>query len=48
MHIEILGAESLGVRGLSCVVEVKGRKIVIDPDWRWATNAMGCSPIRPR
>lgn len=30
MHIQILGAESLGVRGLSCVVEVKG-KIVIDP-----------------
>jgi len=31
MHIEILGTESLGVRGLSCVVEVGGRKIVIDP-----------------
>jgi len=31
MHIEILGAESLGVRGLSCVVQVDGRKIVIDP-----------------
>ena len=31
MQIEILGAESLGVRGLSCVVEVEDRKIVIDP-----------------
>jgi len=31
MHIEILGAESVGVRGLSCVVEVENRKIVIDP-----------------
>jgi predicted metallo-beta-lactamase superfamily hydrolase len=31
MHIGVLGAESLGVRGLSCVVEVKDRKIVIDP-----------------
>lgn len=31
MHIDILGAESLGVRGLCCVVEAKGRKIVIDP-----------------
>ncbi len=31
MRIEILGAESLGVRGLSCVVEVEDRKIVIDP-----------------
>ena len=31
MHIRILGAESLGVRGLSCVVKVEERKIVIDP-----------------
>jgi len=31
MRIEIIGAESLGVRGLCCVVETKGRKIVIDP-----------------
>jgi predicted metallo-beta-lactamase superfamily hydrolase len=31
MNIEILGTESLGVRGLSCVVEVKDRRIVIDP-----------------
>ena len=31
MRIEILGAESLGVRGLSCIVEVENRRIVIDP-----------------
>jgi predicted metallo-beta-lactamase superfamily hydrolase len=31
MRIKILGAESLGVRGLSCVVEVEDRRIVIDP-----------------
>ncbi len=31
MIIKILGAESLGVRGLSCSVELKGRKIIIDP-----------------
>jgi predicted metallo-beta-lactamase superfamily hydrolase len=31
MRIEILGAESLGVRGLSCIVEVEDRRIVIDP-----------------
>jgi len=31
MQIEILGTESLGVRGLFCVVEAKGRRIVIDP-----------------
>jgi predicted metallo-beta-lactamase superfamily hydrolase len=31
MHIDILGTESLGVRGLCCVVETQNRKIVIDP-----------------
>ena len=31
MRIEILGAESLGVRGLCCVVETGDRKVVIDP-----------------
>ncbi len=31
MRIEILGAESLGVRGLCCVVKTNERKIVIDP-----------------
>ncbi len=31
MNIEIIGAESLGVRGLSCFVQTKKRKILIDP-----------------
>jgi predicted metallo-beta-lactamase superfamily hydrolase len=31
MMIQIIGAESLGVRGLSCSVELKNRKIFIDP-----------------
>ena len=31
MNITILGAESLGVRGLSCLVELKDRKLLIDP-----------------
>jgi predicted metallo-beta-lactamase superfamily hydrolase len=31
VKIEIIGSESLGVRGLCCVVETKDRKIVIDP-----------------
>ena len=31
MQIKILGAESLGVRGLCCVVEFGERKVVIDP-----------------
>jgi predicted metallo-beta-lactamase superfamily hydrolase len=31
MDVEILGTESLGVRGLCCVVTVENRKIVIDP-----------------
>ena len=44
MHIEILGAESLGVRGLSCVVEVKGRKIVIDPGLALGYQRYGLLP----
>ena len=31
MNIEIIGSESLGVRGLCCFVKTKGRKILIDP-----------------
>jgi len=31
MEIRIIGTESLGVRGLSCVVKVGNRKIFIDP-----------------
>ncbi|MBN1472496.1 MAG: hypothetical protein JW925_12000, partial [Syntrophaceae bacterium] len=31
MKIRILGTESLGVRGLSCLVETRDRRILIDP-----------------
>jgi len=31
VRVGIIGAESLGVRGLCCAVDTKGRKIVIDP-----------------
>jgi len=31
VNLTILGTESLGVRGLSCEVQVKNRKVVIDP-----------------
>ena len=31
MNIKILGTESLGVRGLSCEVQVEDRRVVIDP-----------------
>ena len=31
MSIEIIGAESLGVRGLCCLVTLPDRRIVIDP-----------------
>jgi predicted metallo-beta-lactamase superfamily hydrolase len=31
MQVEIIGTESLGVRGLCCVVRTKDRKVVIDP-----------------
>jgi len=31
VRIEIVGAESLGVRSLCCVVETRDRKVVIDP-----------------
>jgi len=31
VQIEVIGAESLGVRGLCCVVKTRDRKIVIDP-----------------
>jgi predicted metallo-beta-lactamase superfamily hydrolase len=31
MKIEIIGAESLGVKGLCCLVKTSKRKILIDP-----------------
>lgn len=44
MHIEILGTESLGVRGLSCVVKLKGRTIVIDPGMALGYRRHGLLP----
>jgi len=44
MHIRILGAESLGVRGLSCVVKVEERKIVIDPGLALGYHRYGLLP----
>jgi predicted metallo-beta-lactamase superfamily hydrolase len=31
LNVEIIGAESMGVRGLCCLVSLPGRRIVIDP-----------------
>ena len=44
MIIKILGTESLGVRGLSCVVQVKDRKIVIDPGIALGYRRLGLLP----
>jgi predicted metallo-beta-lactamase superfamily hydrolase len=44
MQIKILGSESLGVRGLSCVVELKDRKIVIDPGLALGYERRGLLP----
>jgi hypothetical protein len=44
MKIKILGTESLGVRGLSCVVITKNRKIVIDPGIALGYNRHGLLP----
>jgi predicted metallo-beta-lactamase superfamily hydrolase len=44
MQIEILGAESLGVRGLSCVVKTRDRKVVIDPGVALGFNRHGLMP----
>lgn len=44
MKIRILGTESLGVRGLSCVVETQGRKILIDPGIALGYNRYGLMP----
>jgi hypothetical protein len=44
MHIDILGAESLGVRGLLCVVETQHRRIVIDPDLALGHQRDGLPP----
>ena len=44
MTIKILGAESLGVRGLSCSVELKNRKILIDPGIALGWSRYGFMP----
>lgn len=44
MLIEILGTESLGVRGLSCVVKTNDRKIVIDPGVALGYRRLGQLP----
>jgi hypothetical protein len=44
MNIKILGAESLGVRGLCCSVELKNRKILIDPGISLGLRRCGLLP----
>jgi predicted metallo-beta-lactamase superfamily hydrolase len=44
MQIGIIGTESLGVRGLSCTVEVKDRRIVIDPGVALGYRRFGLLP----
>jgi predicted metallo-beta-lactamase superfamily hydrolase len=44
MHIEIIGTESLGVRGLSCKIQTKNRKILIDPGIALGYNRSGLLP----
>jgi predicted metallo-beta-lactamase superfamily hydrolase len=44
MDIKILGTESLGVRGLCCSVELKNRRIVIDPGIALGWLRHGLSP----
>ena len=44
MKIKILGTESLGVRGLSCEVVLKNRKVVIDPGLALGYQRYGLLP----
>jgi len=44
MQVEIIGAESLGVRGLCCVVRTKDRKVVIDPGVALGFSRHGLMP----
>ncbi|MHC1630875.1 MAG: MBL fold metallo-hydrolase [Methanotrichaceae archaeon] len=44
MQITILGTESLGVRGLSCLVETEDRRIVIDPGVALGYRRLGRLP----
>ncbi len=44
MKVEVLGAESLGVRGLCCVVRTKDRTLVIDPGVALGFSRHGLMP----
>jgi predicted metallo-beta-lactamase superfamily hydrolase len=44
MHIKVIGAESVGVRGLSCVVRTETRRIVIDPGLALGYRRFGLLP----
>ncbi len=44
MNIEIVGAESLGVRGLCCFVKTKNRSILIDPGIALGYHRYGLLP----
>ncbi len=44
IKIEILGTESLGVRGICCFVETKKRKILIDPGIALGYTRFGLLP----
>jgi uncharacterized protein len=44
MNIEIIGCESLGVRGMCCFVETKSRKILIDPGIALGYSRYGLLP----
>jgi len=44
MRLDILATESLGVRGLCCVVETQDRKIVIDPGLALGYQRAGLLP----
>jgi len=48
VKIEIIGAESLEVRGLSCVVQLTDWKIVIDPGVALGYHRIGCCHTRFR
>jgi uncharacterized protein len=44
MNIHRLGSESLGVRGLSCYVELKNRTLFIDPGIALGWSRFGFLP----
>jgi predicted metallo-beta-lactamase superfamily hydrolase len=44
MQVSVIGTESLGVRGLSCLVKVKGGIIVIDPGLALGYQRFGLLP----